>query len=151
MLVWTYTLLLCSETPLDVIEAWLIARLGEPNDHGSMERGALSVSVEGPSPLGTEEYDHILGGPVTGDIVWFVENRGDPDAREEAVRALFVMVPQLVMEFDASVLFLWERDVVYMARAGGEMVIYDRCPDWFRPDVEPFLPPHTVSSEYRPA
>ena len=146
---WAYTLLLHSATPLDEIDGWLVARFGEPDERGSMRHGALSVAVWDPDPLSADDFDHQLDGPVTGDISWFVENRGDPDACDEAMRTLFVAVPQLTIEFDASVLFLWERDVVYMARVGGEMIIYDRCHEWFRPDVEPFLPPHTVSSEYR--
>lgn len=144
---WSYTLLLHTAAPLDVIEAWLAARLGEPEERGEMKRGALSAFVDDPGPLGTEEYDAILDGPVTGEVGWSVEHRGDEAAYEEAERLLRLTVTRLVVEFDASALFLWEHDVVMMSRIGGEMILYDDFTEWFWPEVKPFLPPHAVSSK----
>ena len=144
-----YSMMVHCDATIDELEAWLVQRFGEPNERGWMEHGALGASAVRLGVGNTEDYDDQLDGPAIGEVQWTVENRGDPDACDEAMRTLFVAVPQLTIEFDASVLFLWERDVVYMARVGGEMIIYDRCHEWFRPDVEPFLPPHTVSSEYR--
>lgn len=143
-----YTLLLHSAASLGELEAWLSARLGAPDEDGSIRHGALTVAVDGPGPLGTDDYDQILGQPVTGDIVWFAENRGDEAAYQEAERVLRLTVTQLVTEFDASALLLWENDAVMMSRIGGEMILYDEFTAWFRPDVEPFLPPHTVSSRH---
>ncbi len=147
---WSYTLLAHCSASTATVETWLEGRFGQADERGWVRHGALSFAVRGRG-MSSVDFDDQLDGPITIEIPWFIENRGDPDAREEAVRGLFVTVPHLVTEFDASALFLWERDVVYMARVGGEIVIYDRCLDWFRPDVQRFLPPHTVSSEYRPA
>lgn len=142
------TLIRCAATLEDIV-SWLASALGaDADDTWRIELGALTCRVWPRGVFNTEDYDETLGGEVLGEVWWSVENRGDQDAYYEAERLLMVTVARMAVDLDASLLFLWGRDVVMMSRLHGELVVYDRFAEWFWPEVEPFLPPHRVSSDH---
>lgn len=142
------TLVRCAAT-LDELARWLASALASALDEsGRIEQGALTARAYPRGVFNTEDYDGTLGGEVNLEVWWSVENRGEEDAYLEAERLLLITVARMAVELDASVLLLWERDVVMLSRLRGELVLYDRFTEWFRPDVEPFLPPHVVSPDH---
>ncbi len=146
---YNYSTLVRCDATLDGLADWLASALDCVEDEsGRMQQGALTARIYARGVFNSEDYDATLGGEAIGEVWWSVENRGSEDAYAEAERLLLTTVTRMAIELDASVIFLWGRDVVMMSRLGGELVIYDRFTEWFRPDVEPFLPPHRVSSEH---